>query len=103
MGSAGRDGRTGCHLHTEAECPKVIRSKEDNREYVQDETGDYIERTAQWYVKVYDPDTGADNQCHDRHEIDSAQVEKWMSMIMSREPKGQTVHSRLQCTATFTS
>jgi hypothetical protein len=74
---------------TEAECPKVIRSKEDNREYVQDETGDYIERTAQWYVKVYDPDTGAiTNAMIAMKSTQLKKSKKWMSMIMSRELKG---------------
>ena len=81
-------GTDQLHADTEADV-KVIRSKEDNREYVQDETGDYIERTAQWYVKVYDPDTGATtNAMIAMKSTQLKKSKKWMSMIMSRELKG---------------
>lgn len=73
----------------ESECPERVRSKEDNREYVQDGSGDYIERTAQWYVKIVDLEKGTSQNA--MIALKSTQLKKskkWMSMIMSRELPG---------------
>ena len=67
------------------EMPEVKRDANDNREYVQDGSGDYIEQTAQWYVK-YIPEKGsASNALIALKMSQLKKSKKWLSIIMSQE------------------
>ena len=68
--------------------PKTERDPNDNKEYLTDGSGDYIEQTAQWYVKVLDENGGATNALIAMKSTQLKKSRKWMSMILSREMQG---------------
>jgi hypothetical protein len=65
--------------------PEVKRDPNDNREYVQDGSGDYIEQTAQWYVKYIPVKGGATNALIALKMSQLKKSKKWLSIIMSQE------------------
>ena len=69
--------------------PKINRDPNDNKEYVDDGSGDYVEQTAQWYVKVINPEGGMTNALIAMKSTQLKKSRKWMSMIMSREMNGE--------------
>ncbi len=68
--------------------PETERDPNDNKEYLKDGSGDYIEQTSQWYVKVLS-DNGATNALIAMKSTQLKKSRKWMSMILSREMQGQ--------------
>jgi len=68
--------------------PKTQRDPNDNKEYLADGSGDYIEQTAQWYVKVVDDNGGTTNALIAMKSTQLKKSRKWMSMILSREMQG---------------
>ena len=69
--------------------PETSRSSEDNKEYLTDGSGDYIEQTCQWYVKVIEEDGTASNALIAMKSTQLKKSRKWMSMIMSRQMTGK--------------
>ena len=69
--------------------PETSRSSEDNKEYLTDGSGDYIEQTCQWYVKVIEKDGTASNALIAMKSTQLKKSRKWMSMIMSRQMTGK--------------
>mgnify|MGYP003133672879 FL=1 len=69
--------------------PETNRSSEDNKEYLTDGSGDYIEQTCQWYVKVIEEDGTASNALIPMKSTQLKKSRKWMSMIMSRQMTGK--------------
>ena len=69
------------------EMPKVERDPNDNKEYLVDGSGDYLEQTAQWYVKVLTKD-GTTSALIAMKSTQLKKSRKWMSMIASREMQG---------------
>jgi len=69
--------------------PETSRSSEDNKEYLTDGSGDYIEQTCQWYVKVVEEDGTASNALIAMKSTQLKKSRKWMSMIMSRQMTGK--------------
>lgn len=68
--------------------PATERDPNDNKEYLKDGSGDYIEQTAQWYVKVVDDNGGTTNALIAMKSTQLKKSRKWMSMILSREMQG---------------
>ena len=68
--------------------PETERDPNDNKEYLKDGSGDYIEQTSQWYVKVLSDD-GATNALIAMKSTQLKKSRKWMSMILSREMQGK--------------
>ena len=68
--------------------PETKRDENDNKEYVTDGSGDYIEQTAQWYVKVINENGGTENALIAMKSTQLKKSRKWMSMILSREMNG---------------
>lgn len=65
--------------------PETKRDPNDNKEYVQDGSGDYVELTAQWYVK-YIPEKGAASNALIAMKMSQLKKsKKWLSIIMSQE------------------
>ena len=69
--------------------PETKRDENDNREYVVDGNGEYIEQTAQWYVKVVQPDGTSSDALIAMKMSQLKKSKKWMSMILSRQMQGQ--------------
>jgi hypothetical protein len=74
--------------------PKTERSTEDNREYVQDGSGHYIEETHQHYVIVLHEDGAAETALLAMKSTQLKKSRKWNSMISSLTDARQerTVH-----------
>lgn len=68
--------------------PETKRDENDNKEYLTDGSGDYIEQTAQWYVKVINENGGTTNALIAMKSTQLKKSRKWMSMILSREMQG---------------
>ena len=77
------------HEANDPNLPKTNRDPNDNKEYVDDGSGDYVEQTAQWYVKVINPEGGMTNALIAMKSTQLKKSRKWMSMIMSREMNGE--------------
>ncbi len=77
------------HEPNDPNLPKTNRDPNDNKEYVDDGSGDYVEQTAQWYVKVINPEGGMTNALIAMKSTQLKKSRKWMSMIMSREMNGE--------------
>ena len=69
--------------------PETSRSTKDNKEYLTDGSGDYLEQTCQWYVKVMEEDGTASNALIALKSTQLKKSRKWMSMIMSRQMTGK--------------
>tara|TARA_R110001599_G_scaffold349586_1_gene578121 strand:+ start:1807 stop:2574 length:768 start_codon:yes stop_codon:yes gene_type:complete len=69
--------------------PETSRSSEDNKEYLTDGSGDYMEQTCQWYVKVVEDDGTSSNALIAMKSTQLKKSRKWMSMIMSRQMTGK--------------
>ena len=69
--------------------PETSRSTKDNKEYLTDGSGDYLEQTCQWYVKVIEEDGTASNALIALKSTQLKKSRKWMSMIMSRQMTGK--------------
>lgn len=68
--------------------PETKRDENDNKEYLTDGSGEYIEQTAQWYVKIIGEDGAATNALIAMKSTQLKKSRKWMSMIMSRQMNG---------------
>jgi hypothetical protein len=69
--------------------PKTERSTEDNREYMQDGSGHYIEETHQHYVIVLHEDGAAETALIAMKSTQLKKSRKWNSMISSLTMKGK--------------
>tara|TARA_R100000426_G_scaffold10141_1_gene10905 strand:- start:1174 stop:2007 length:834 start_codon:yes stop_codon:yes gene_type:complete len=68
--------------------PETKRDENDNREYLTDGSGEYIELTAHWYVKVVNKDGTFTDALIAMKMSQLKKSKKWMSMIMSRQMNG---------------
>ena len=85
---SGSGAPVGIYKPTD-DMPETSRSSEDNKEYLTDGSGDYIEQTCQWYVKVVEEDGTASNALIAMKSTQLKKSRKWMSMIMSRQMTGK--------------
>jgi|TARA_R100001443_G_scaffold18833_1_gene30089 hypothetical protein len=85
---SGSGAPVGIYKPTD-DMPETSRSSEDNKEYLTDGSGDYIEQTCQWYVKVIEEDGTASNALIAMKSTQLKKSRKWMSMIMSRQMTGK--------------
>jgi hypothetical protein len=69
--------------------PKTERSTEDNREYVQDGSGHYIEETHQHYVIVLHEDGAAETALLAMKSTQLKKSRKWNSMVSSLTMQGK--------------
>ena len=74
---------------TEGECPKVERSKDDNKDYVVGGDGSYIEETHQHFVLLVNEDGSAETALIAMKSTALKKSRKWNSMIASA-----TVHGK---------
>lgn len=74
---------------TDDNLPPTERSAEDNKEYVVDGGGSYLEQTCQWYIKVVEKDGTVSNALLALKSTQLKKSRKWMSMIMSRQMTGK--------------
>ncbi len=69
--------------------PKTERSSEDNKEYVVDGDGTYIEETHQHFVIVMNEDGSAETALIAMKSTQLKKSRKWNSMMMSRQMTGK--------------
>ena len=74
---------------TDENMPRTERNKDDNKEYVVDGEGSYLEQTCQWYIKVVEKDGSTSNALIALKSTQLKKSRKWMSMIMSRQMSGK--------------
>ena len=74
---------------TKDECPEFERSAEDNKDYLTDGSGQYIEETHQHYVLVLNKDGGADQALIAMKSTQLKKSRKWNSMMLSATIKGK--------------
>ena len=89
---APRGSGTGAPLNIftpSDERPKTERSPEDNREYVVDGDGSYIEETHQHFVLILEPDGSASTALIAMKSTQLKKSRKWNSMIASRSIVGK--------------
>ena len=71
------------------DCPEIERSKEDNKDYLTDGSGQYIEETHQHYVLVLKEDGSADQALIPMKSTQLKKSRKWNSMMLSATVKGK--------------
>tara|TARA_R100001126_G_scaffold102451_1_gene86660 strand:- start:6889 stop:7668 length:780 start_codon:yes stop_codon:yes gene_type:complete len=89
---APRGSGTGAPIaifDTEVDCPKVERSKDDNKDYVVGGDGSYIEETHQHFVLIVGKDGSAETALIAMKSTALKKSRKWNSMIASA-----TVHGK---------
>lgn len=69
--------------------PMTERSKDDNRDYVQDGSGDYIDETHQHFVLVLHADGHAESALIAMKSTQLKKSRKWNSMMASRQMVGK--------------
>lgn len=69
--------------------PMTERSKDDNRDYVQDGSGDYIDETHQHFVVVLHEDGHAETALIAMKSTQLKKSRKWNSMMASRQMVGK--------------
>ena len=69
--------------------PETERSLEDNKEYITDGSGHYIEETAQHFVLLINEDGSIETALIAMKSTQLKKSRKWNSMMMSRSVKGQ--------------
>ena len=69
--------------------PSTERSKDDNRDYVQDGSGNYIDETHQHFVIVLNPDGSAETALIAMKATQLKKSRKWNSMMASRQMIGK--------------
>ena len=74
---------------TKDECPEVERSSEDNKDYLTDGSGQYIEETHQHYVLILKDDGSADQALIAMKSTQLKKSRKWNSMMLSATIKGK--------------
>jgi len=74
---------------TKDECPEVERSSEDNKDYLTDGSGQYIEETHQHYVLILKNDGSADQALIAMKSTQLKKSRKWNSMMLSATIKGK--------------
>ena len=88
---APRGSGTGAPLNIftpDEDRPKTERAAEDNREYVVDSDGSYIEETHQHFVLVIDDDGSTSSALIAMKSTQLKKSRKWNSMIASRSMTG---------------
>ena len=68
--------------------PKVERSKDDNKDYLMDGSGEYIEETHQHFVILLAEDGSMETALIAMKSTQLKKSRKWNSMMMSRSVKG---------------
>jgi hypothetical protein len=89
---APRGSGTGAPIaifDTEGDCPKVERSKDDNKDYVVGGDGSYIEETHQHFVLIVDEDGSAETALIAMKSTALKKSRKWNSMIASATVQGK--------------
>ena len=84
----GTGGPTAIYAPGES-IPKTERSAEDNKEYVQDGSGEYIEETHQHFVIVTHEDGSSETALIAMKSTQLKKSRKWNSMISSRVMQGK--------------
>ena len=74
---------------TKDECPEVERSSEDNKDYLTDGSGQYIDETHQPYVLILKDDGSADQALIAMKSTQLKKSRKWNSMMLSATIKGK--------------
>jgi len=74
---------------TKDACPEVERSSEDNKDYLTDGSGQYIEETHQHYVLILKDDGSADQALIAMKSTQLKKSRKWNSMMLSATIKGK--------------
>ncbi len=69
--------------------PETKRSLEDNKDYITDGSGHYIEETAQHFVLIINEDGSIETALIAMKSTQLKKSRKWNSMMMSRSVKGQ--------------
>ena len=69
--------------------PKTVRSKEDNKDYIDDGSGQYMEATHQHFVYVLNEDGGAETALIAMKSTQLKKSRKWNSMMASRSMQGK--------------
>ena len=69
--------------------PSTERSKDDNRDYVQDGSGNYIDETHQHFVVVLNEDGSAETALIAMKATQLKKSRKWNSMMASRQMVGK--------------
>jgi hypothetical protein len=69
--------------------PKTQRSKEDNKDYLSDGSGEYIEETHQHFVCVINEDGGVETALIAMKSTQLKKSRKWNSMMASRSMQGK--------------
>jgi len=75
--------------NSKADCPETERSKEDNKEYLKDGSGHYIEDTHQHYLLVCKPDGTMDAVMIAMKSTSLKASRKWNSLISTRRKQRQ--------------
>ena len=76
-------------FNTEGECPKVERSKDDNKDYVVGGDGSYIEETHHHFVLIVDENGSAETALIAMKSTALKKSRKWNSMIASATVNGK--------------
>jgi hypothetical protein len=74
---------------TKESCPDFERSSEDNKDYLTDGSGQYIEETHQHYVLIVKDDGSADQALIAMKSTQLKKSRKWNSMMLSATIKGK--------------
>tara|TARA_R110000868_G_scaffold178785_4_gene418628 strand:+ start:713 stop:1504 length:792 start_codon:yes stop_codon:yes gene_type:complete len=69
--------------------PETERGKDDNRDYVQDGSGDYLDETHQHFVIVLNADGSAETALIAMKSTQLKKSRKWNSMMASRQMMGK--------------
>lgn len=89
----GDDNTAPIAIYTRKEdCPKTERSKEDNKEYLTDGSGQYIEDTHQHFVLVLNDDGSTDVGMIAMKSTSLKKSKKWNSIISGRKMTGPDGH-----------
>ena len=76
-------------FETQQECPPVKRSEDDNKDYVVNGDGSYIEETHQHFVVIINEDGSAETALIAMKSTALKKSRKWNSMMMSRQIQGK--------------
>lgn len=68
--------------------PKTVRSSEDNKDYLEDGSGEYIEETHQHFVLIINEDGMLETALISMKSTQLKKSRKWNSMMASRSMKG---------------
>jgi len=82
-------GAPSAMYDTQQECPKVERSKDDNKDYVVGGDGEYIEETHQHFVLILNDDGSVETALIAMKSTALKKSRKWNSMMLSTTMQGK--------------